>query len=179
MRKYKKNFFGLLSWSVAVFCLAAAGGLTSCRPDGVLSSRQMRELIIDLHKTEALMDETGLSRYNSEVRSVYYAQVLEKHGTTQAQFDSSLVWYTAHPQLFDKIYPKVLKALEEEEKTFREAHPELAGDISSRQQDETPQQETRPFTTSDLDSVLWVTLHGYGSSWERWQRPFSMQDFIE
>ncbi len=178
MRKYKKNFFGLLSWSVAVFCLAAAGGLTSCRPEGILHSRQMREVIIDLHKTDALLDETGLSRYNSEVRSVYYAQVLEKHGITQSQFDSSLVWYTAHPQLFDKIYPKVLKSLDEEQEKFREAHPELADNIYSQPQ-ETEKQETRPFTTSDLDSVIWVTLHGYNSSWESWQKPFSMQDLIQ
>ena len=152
--------------------------LSGCRPKGVLSSRQMRNVIIDLHKTEALMDESGLSRYNSEVRSVYYAQVLEKHGITQSQFDSSLVWYTAHPQLFDKIYPKVLKSLEEEQETFREAHPELADNIYAQPQ-ESEKQETRPFTTSDLDSVLWVTLHGYNSSWERWQKPFSMQDLIE
>ena len=152
--------------------------LSGCRPKGILSSRQMRNVIIDLHKTEALMDESGLSRYNSEVRSVYYAQVLEKHGITQSQFDSSLVWYTAHPQLFDKIYPKVLKSLEEEQETFREAHPELADNIYAQPQ-ESEKQETRPFTTSDLDSVLWVTLHGYNSSWEWWQKPFSMQDLIE
>ena len=152
--------------------------LSGCRPKGILSSRQMRNVIIDLHKTEALMDESGLSRYNSEVRSVYYAQVLEKHGITQSQFDSSLVWYTAHPQLFDKIYPKVLKSLEEEQETFREAHPELADNIYAQPQ-ESEKQETRPFTTSDLDRVLWVTLHGYNSSWERWQEPFSMQDLIE
>jgi len=179
MRKYKKNFFGLLSWNVAVLCLAAAGGLTSCRPEGILHSRQMREVIIDLHKTDALLDETGVSRHNTEARAIYYAQVMEKHGITQSQFDSSLVWYTAHPQLFDKIYPKVLKSLDQELETYKNEHPEASDPHLNIAPELDISQKTRPFTTSDLDSVLWVTLHGYGSSWESWQKPFSMQDLIQ
>ena len=74
----------------------------------------MRSLLVDLHKTDGMLQVNGWQISNDEVRDIYYAQVLEKHGTTQAQFDSSLVWYTAHPQFFNKIYPKVLKELEAE-----------------------------------------------------------------
>lgn len=163
---------GLLVLALVALCI------TACRPKGILHSRQMRDVIIDLHKTEALMDEKGISRNNTEARSLYYAQVLEKHGITQSQFDSSLVWYTAHPQLFDKIYPRVLAQLEKEQEEFKAAHPELTEERSPDAQSSLLQ-ETRPFTTSDLDSVLWVTLHSYESSWEQWERPFSMQDLIQ
>ena len=44
--------------------------------------------------------------------------MLERHSVTQAEFDSSLVWYTAHPQLFDKIYPKVMADLQKEEEKY-------------------------------------------------------------
>lgn len=161
-----------------IVLLIAILSLPACRPKGILSSRQMRQVIIDLHKTEALLDETGISRYNSEARSLYYAQVLERHETTQAQFDSSLVWYTAHPQLFDKIYPKVLASLDQEMEAYRSAHPEIEPTPFTPDQPE-PVQETRPFTVSDLDSVMWVTLHGYGSSWNPYRKPFSMQDLIQ
>ena len=73
---------------------------------------------MDLHRTDALLQTAGLNIRDREGASIYYAQVLAKHGITQAQFDSSLVWYTAHPQLFNKIYPKVMADLEAEEKRY-------------------------------------------------------------
>ena len=88
-----------------VLC-ACTLGLTGCRPKGILHSWEMREVLVDLHKTDALLQVSGLQYGHNEALDIYYAQVLEKHGSTQAQFDSSIVWYTAHPLLFDKIYPK-------------------------------------------------------------------------
>ena len=64
--------------------------------------------MVDLHKTDAILQLNGMAYGHEEEKAIYYSIVLSKHGITQAQFDSSLVWYTAHPQLFDKIYPRVL-----------------------------------------------------------------------
>ena len=100
----KSNIFVLCLLSL-LLCL------TGCRPKGILHSWEMRRVLVDLHKTDALLQVTGKMQSPTEVKSIYYAQVLDKHGITQAQFDSSLVWYTAHPQIFDKIYPKVLNDL--------------------------------------------------------------------
>jgi len=131
--------------------------------------------MVDLHKTDALLQVAGVGHGYEEARMIYYAQVLERHGTTQAEFDSSLVWYTAHPQLFDKIYPKVMKELKAEEDAFlalHEAELNLAekGEGLQVTGDGIPVtgdglQEERPFTRTDLDSVLWVTQHGYPHSW--------------
>ena len=79
----------------------------------------MRSVLADLHKTDAMLQLSGLKSSDREIKAIYYAQVLERHGITQAQFDSSLVWYTAHPQLFNKIYPKVLNDLEAEEGFYK------------------------------------------------------------
>lgn len=92
--------------------------LVGCRPKGVLSSHKMRVVLVDLHKTEAMLQVAGLGIKDQDIKSIYYAQVLERHGVTQAEFDSSLVWYTAHPQLFDKIYPKVMADLKKEEEKY-------------------------------------------------------------
>ena len=102
---------GLTAILMAVF-------FTGCRPKGILSSREMRKVLIDLHKTDALINITGLQYGHDEAQNIYYAQVLEKHGITQAQFDSSIVWYTAHPVFFDKIYPKVQADLKAEHDAF-------------------------------------------------------------
>ena len=129
----------------------------------------MRSLLVDLHKTDGMLQVNGWQISNDEVRDIYYAQVLEKHGTTQAQFDSSLVWYTAHPQFFNKIYPKVLKELEAEETAFNELYAEELASFG-RQPAEVSRQPSA-FSRTDLDSVLWVMQNGYGHSWERWDEP--------
>ena len=126
--------------------------LPACRPKGILSSRQMRQVIIDLHKTEALLDETGISRYNSEARSLYYAQVLERHETTQAQFDSSLVWYTQHPQRFNKIYPRVLQRLEAEHALFVDESEQIKALLATRKQH---------FELFTFERVIGSLQHGY------------------
>lgn len=150
--------------------LLIAAVLVSCRPKGILHSREMREIIVDLHKTDALLSKKGVSNRNVEARQIYYAQVLEKHHVTQAEFDSSLVWYTAHPQLFDKIYPKVLAELASEEESFLALHPELAPQEPTGIN--TDVEEAHIFNRTDLDSVIWVTSHGYSHSWEPWQRTY-------
>lgn len=126
----------------------------------MLSSREMRDVMVDLHKTDAMLQISGLRFNEYEERDKYYAAVMEAHGTTQAQFDSSLVWYTAHPQFFNKIYPKVLAKLEAEKAAFEAEHGEeyeqlFMGYAAKR----------RSFTKAQLDSMLWVTQHGYPSSW--------------
>lgn len=150
--------------------IAVAASFSSCRPRGVLSSHQMRDVLVDLHRTFALIQLNGLQYGHNEATDNYYAYVLQEHGITQAQFDSSLVWYTAHPQLFDKIYPKVLAQLEGELQTFDAEYAELL---------KTPlpmaPSDARRMTLQQAeyrtDSVLWVMRNGYPSPWHPYSAP--------
>ncbi len=72
----------------------------------------MEDIFVDLHTADGILQESGYDYGHDEELRGYYQIVLDKHGTTQAQFDSSLVWYTTHPTIFDKIYPKVLDRLQ-------------------------------------------------------------------
>ncbi|MBO7458937.1 MAG: DUF4296 domain-containing protein [Paludibacteraceae bacterium] len=165
-----------MRWRLYIFVLVlCAVSLVGCRPRGILSSHEMRMLMEDLHKTDALLQIYGLQYGNEEARQIYYAQVLEKHGITQAQFDSSLVWYTAHPQLFDKIYPKVLADLREEERVFLLEHESELNLTPMAMTDSLAQQPKPRFCKADLDSVLWVTQHGYIHTWN--ERPL-VQDTV-
>ena len=120
--------------------------------------------MVDLHKTDALLQVAGMQYGHNDAADIYYAEVLEKHGVTQAQFDSSLVWYTAHPQLFDKIYPKVLAKLDAEREAFEAAHE---AELTFRPSLYTPRPKKKPaLTKHQLDSMLWVTQHGYPTYWE-------------
>lgn len=134
---------------------------SACRPKGILHSWEMREVLVDLHKTDALLQLSGKQYSESEDKAIYYAIVLERHGITQAEFDSSLVWYTAHPQLFDKIYPKVLAQLKKEEEQFLRDNayePEVIRSVRPA--------KPKPITRLQLDSIVHAALYGHPSRWE-------------
>lgn len=149
--------------------LLLAAALTSCRPRGILHSWEMRDVLVDLHKTDAMLQLNGYTTAGYlEERNIFYAQVLEEHGITQAEFDSSLVWYTAHPKLFDKIYPKVIAQLEAEEAEFLALHEaELQAGPNEKEEITLP-----PFTPARLDSVLWVNRNSYPSTWHPVHYPY-------
>ena len=89
--------------------------LSSCaiRPDEVLSNKEMVSLLVDLHCAEGILQVAGYNYgHESEVEQ-YYQVILDEHGVTQAQFDSSLVWYTEHPAYFSRVYPKVRKQIQQ------------------------------------------------------------------
>lgn len=151
----------LIKYIFVLCLLSIVFTLPSCRPKGILHSWEMRKVLVDLHKTDALLQITGKMHISAEDNAIYYAQVLEKHGITQAQFDSSLVWYTAHPQLFDKIYPRVMADLKAEEEAFIAMHKE---ELEGAKEWE-PKKPKAVFTSAQLDSVLWVTQHGCPTTW--------------
>ena len=149
--------------------------LTGCRPKGILSSGEMRAVLTDLHKTDGLIQIYGLNYGHEEVKNIYYAQVLEKHGITQAQFDSSIVWYTAHPVLFDKIYPKVQADLKAEHEAFKTTYAaELHLEPEKKTDEGLTISDERELTVTGLDSVIWVSQHGCPTTWHPWVRQFSL-----
>ena len=84
----------------------------ACQPKHILSSKKMENILYDLHKAEAIIEVENLAVKQDSSINKFYEVLLEKHGISQAQFDSSIVWYTNNPQRFNKIYPRVIKRLE-------------------------------------------------------------------
>jgi len=146
--------------------------LPGCRPKGILSSREMRKLLVDLHKADATIQVSGMQYGHNEALNIYYSEVLEKHGVTQAQFDSSIVWYTTHPLLFDKIYPKVQADLKAEHEAFQK---EFADELNLQPRKNIQTNDSVDFvmTTAYLDSILWVTRNGLPSSWHPYIPPYN------
>jgi len=138
---------------IVVFVLAAVCAvLFSCRPRGVLSAREMEDILVDLHKCDGVMYAAGYDISSSVTEQKYYAVLLEKRGITQAQFDSSLMWYTNHPQRFDKIYPRVKERLKAELGQLQE---EDAGTLVAKE----PLRESRKLRP--LGDVMDEHLHGF------------------
>lgn len=125
--------------------------LTSCRGD-VLSARKMVAVLTDLHRMDGMLQVKGMLRTKGEDEIAYYDAVLASHDVTRAQFDSSLVWYTMHPQRFNKLYPRVLNNLQAEHELFVDESAHLKAFQEARR---------KHFEIFTYERVVASVQHGY------------------
>jgi len=88
----------------------------------------MTDVLYDLHSAEGVLQVAGYNMGKEEDLNAYYEAILMNHNITQAQFDSSLVWYTDNPKQFRIVYGKVVQRLKED----RDAVMEESSEISRR-----------------------------------------------
>lgn len=81
------------------------------RPREVLNVREMTNLLVDLHTLDGIFTTFEFQHLSADERNRYYEAILEKHNVNQAQFDSTLVWYSRDPKRFERVYTRVLKHL--------------------------------------------------------------------
>lgn len=92
--------------------------MASCKPtvpSRYIQPDDMEDLLYDFHVAQAMADESGknLEERNFN-QTLYFAAVLEKHGVTKAEFDSSLTYYYIRADRFNEIYKNVAKRLSED-----------------------------------------------------------------
>lgn len=89
------------------------GGCKKDIPKGVIKPAQMENLLYDYHIAKTMADELP---YEDKYKKVLYMDyVFKKHNTTEAVFDSSLVWYTRHTDQLSSIYEKINKRYKKEQ----------------------------------------------------------------
>jgi hypothetical protein len=106
MSNLSNNFF-----SVFIFCILLLSIGCSNRPKDVLNEEEMTCFLTDLHKLDGTLQASDVGLTDNLQNTVYYKVLLKNYGITQAQFDSSLVWYTSHPKKFNSIYEEVIVRL--------------------------------------------------------------------
>ena len=98
---------GLLILSLLLLC--------SCEQnqDDVLSKHEMENILYDYHIAQYMASSLPFEeRYKSRI---YIDAVYEKYGITEAEFDSSLVYYNRHTEDIQDIYEHVKHRLEDYE----------------------------------------------------------------
>lgn len=105
-----KRIFGFALFAFVVTILV------SCKPkvpSDVIQPNKMEDLLYDYHLAQAVADQDAPNKsdYN---RRLYFDAVLKKHEVTQAEFDSSMLYYQRHTERLYNIYDNINKRLQNE-----------------------------------------------------------------
>lgn len=76
------------------------------RPLGILSAEKMEDIMVDYHLAQGMAEG---SDDRDRARYLYIQAVFSKHGVTEAEFDSSLVYYCGRSEQMKKIYERVVE----------------------------------------------------------------------
>lgn len=90
---------------VVVALLLGAG--CNKRPKGVLSDDEMVGLIADMQIAEVYMQQHNSGYYNDSIRDSAVQWVLDKHGLSKADFDSTMTWYGRNIDDYLNLFGKV------------------------------------------------------------------------
>lgn len=103
-------------------------------PDYVISENDMVSLMADMYKAEAMIEDNTENFNNDTMKMKVRQSVMMKHGVTQETLDTSLIWYSHNLDVYDKVYDKVIKRLDNEYRElskgdFTSVAAELKGDL--------------------------------------------------
>ena len=89
---------------------------TGCKP-GIpgryLQMDEMADILYDYHVADGMV-QTNFDSPDSVAMRAYSISILKNHGVSQADFDSSMVYYTRHTRLLQKVYDKIADRLDRE-----------------------------------------------------------------
>jgi hypothetical protein len=103
------SFYFIILFLVVV----SLGGLQSCKPSvpsEYLSQKQMENVLYDYHLAQGMTEAEG----EPAKFELYKDEVLKKYGISQADFDSSMVYYMRHADILHDIYSNVSDRITEE-----------------------------------------------------------------
>lgn len=81
-------------------------------PDNIIQPDEMAELMADIHTAESVVEMNYGSYSTDSDRRALKQAVLEKYGYTQADLDTSFMWYGAHLDKYMDIYEDVEEILQ-------------------------------------------------------------------
>ena len=109
------NRFGCHARGFVLAALLAVMSLAGCKP-GIpgkyLQPDEMADILYDYHLAEGITNTADAG--DSLALRTFRASILERHGVSVADFDSSMVYYTRHTKLLEDVYKKVVDRLNNE-----------------------------------------------------------------
>lgn len=110
-------------FALLLACLSACNSV----PEGVIDTDKMAELMADIHEANAVVELNPNTYTSDSIKMSLKQAVLARHGVTEAQFDTSLMWYGHNLDIYKDVYDNVIKILEKREQDVI-AEAQLAGE---------------------------------------------------
>ncbi len=82
-------------------------------PSGVIPEDRMQDILYDYHLAQGTAAASPSDQSN--LRYALVQSVFRKHGITEAQFDSSMVWYSGNSQYLLKMYTAIDERIQREQ----------------------------------------------------------------
>lgn len=102
-------------WGIIVGIALLVGSCKPGTPSEFIQPDDMEDILVDYHLARAVADKgEGTYEESNYRQALYIESVLQKHGYTKAQFDSSLIYYYTRADRFVDIYTRVAERLEEQ-----------------------------------------------------------------
>lgn len=90
----------------------------SKKPNHLISEKRMAAVIADMTLAEAYSNRPERSLLTDSAKRVLRESILKEHGVSNAEFDSTLMWYGRHMDKYSELYKKVDSQLEKREKNL-------------------------------------------------------------
>lgn len=119
-----------------LYILLSAVLVFSCKPqvpDEFIQPDEFESILYDFHLADAIAEDENTGDTDAFSLSLNRNAVLKKHGISQAEFDSSLVYYVRHADRLHKIYENLSKRLSDEALTLGASANDISryGDLKS------------------------------------------------
>jgi hypothetical protein len=93
-------------------------------PEGILPERKMQHVLVDIQIAEDMIGMDAATFPTNEEKTALYRSVFRKHGVTEAEYDSSLVWYGHNLDAYMRIYKLALADVQARIDALGDAAPE-------------------------------------------------------
>ncbi|MBR6141384.1 MAG: DUF4296 domain-containing protein [Bacteroidaceae bacterium] len=97
---------GLVGSFILLFLILQA--CSPSLPSGILDEEEMEDVLVDFHLAQGMVEAGAGSEEFDITRYKFLQAVFQKHHITEAEFDSSMVYYSGHAEDFAHIYDNVV-----------------------------------------------------------------------
>lgn len=119
------GLFIMKKWAFIFFIallVASCNSILNPSPSGTLSEKQMTDILVDIHLSEATLSvlNDSVARLNDTTQlRIRFAYIFVKNNVDPDDFNTSLTYYLGHIEELDKIYVEVINRLTELEATLQ------------------------------------------------------------
>lgn len=97
-------------------------------PGEIIQPQAMENLLYDYHLATTM--SADLPYDENYKKQAYLAYVFQKHGVTEAEFDSSMVWYSRHSDEMNTIYQNLQKRMEIDASKLKKQAVRSSGEVT-------------------------------------------------